>query len=197
MIIFSNIINYCLNTIPSQTKSLFIGLLLGSLYILAKSILVEKNSNNISNYISFIVCFLIGLTLIILEKLFQFSAKNTISTLYLVLSGFLMSAGIIIPGVSSTIILMLLGIYNTYLNAISIINVSILFPIILGVFIGSIIFMKIIKVLLDKFHSQTTFGMIGFSLGSVLILYPTYSLNIESLISVILLILGFIIVVKH
>ena len=53
--------------------------------------------------------------------------------------------------------------------------------------------MKIIQKLLNKYYSQTLFGIIGFSLGSVLILYPGYSLNFESLISIILLILGFII----
>ena len=96
-------------------------------------------------------------------------------------------------GVSSTIILMLLGVYNTYLSAISVANMSVLFPIMFGTGIGSIIFMKIIQKLLNKYHSQTLFGIIGFSLGSVLILYPGYSLDLESFISIILLVLGFII----
>ena len=104
-----------------------------------------------------------------------------------------MSIGIVVPGVSSTIILILLGVYNTYLNALSTIKISILIPMIIGVGIGSIVFMKIIQKLLNKFHSQTMFGIIGFSLGSVLILFPGYSFNLESLIGIILIILGFII----
>ena len=51
--------------------------------------------------------------------------------------------------------------------------------------------MKIIQKSLNKYHSQTIFGIIGFSLGSVFILYPTYSFNLESLISIIILVLGF------
>lgn len=96
-------------------------------------------------------------------------------------------------GVSSTIILMLLGVYSTYLSAISVVNMNVLFPMMIGAGIGSIIFMKIIQKLLNKYYSQTLFGIIGFSLGSVLILYPGYSLSLESFISIILLILGFII----
>lgn len=96
-------------------------------------------------------------------------------------------------GVSSTVILMILGVYNTYLSALSIVNMTVLLPIMIGAGIGSFIFMKIIQKLLNKYHSQTIFGIIGFSLGSVLILYPGYSLNLESFISIILLILGFII----
>lgn len=96
-------------------------------------------------------------------------------------------------GVSSTIILMLLGVYGTYLSAISALNINVLFPLVIGITIGSIIFMKIIQVLLNKYHSQTMFGIIGFSLGSVLILFPGYGFNLESLIGLILLFLGFII----
>ena len=59
------------------------------------------------------------------------------------------------------------------------------------VIIGSFIFMKIIQILLKKYHSQTMFGIIGFGLGSIFILYPNYSFNISSFISIILLVLGY------
>lgn len=88
---------------------------------------------------------------------------------------------------------MILGVYNTYLSALSIVNMTVLLPIMIGAGIGSFIFMKIIQKLLNKYHSQTIFGIIGFSLGSILILYPGYSLNLESFISIILLVLGFVI----
>ena len=67
---------------------------------------------------------------------------------------------------------MILGTYSTYLSAVSIINMSILFPMLIGIVIGSLIFMNLIKVLLDTFHYQTIMGIIGFSLGSIFILYP-------------------------
>ena len=88
---------------------------------------------------------------------------------------------------------MILGVYNTYLSALSIVNMTVLLPIMIGAGIGSFIFMKIIQKLLNKYHSQTIFGIIGFSLGSVLILYPGYSFNLESIISITLLFLGFVI----
>lgn len=64
---------------------------------------------------------------------------------------------------------------------------------VIGIGIGSIIFMKIIQNLLNKYHPQTMFGIIGFSLGSVLILFPGYGLNLENIIGLILLYFGFII----
>jgi len=174
IVLFSNIILYCFNLIPCQTKSLFIGLLLGSICILAKS----NNENYIStksNQISFIVCFLIGLGLIYLENFINIRCSYTTTEfngLFLILSGFFMSIGIVVPGVSSTIILMLLGVYSTYLNALSTLNINVLFLMAIGLITGSFIFMKLIQFFLNKYHSQTMFGIIGFSLGSVLILFP-------------------------
>ena len=112
IILFSKIILYCFNIIPCQTKSLFIGLLLGSIYLLVES--TNKDYiNNKSNKISFLICFLIGIGLIYLENFINIGTANTyneFNSLFLILSGFLMSAGIIVPGVSSTVILMLLGL---------------------------------------------------------------------------------------
>ena len=190
IILFSNLLLYCFNIIPCQTKSLFIGLLVGSIYVISVENINNYIKNNKSSYISFLICFLIGLGLIYLENIIECAPTN-FNVLFLILSGFLMSIGIIVPGVSSTIILMLLGIYNTYLSAISILDISILFPMIIGVGIGSVIFMKAIQKLLKTYHSQTMFGIIGFSLGSMLILFPSYSFNLESIIGLILLFLGF------
>lgn len=196
IILFSKIILYCFYIIPCQTKSLFIGLLLGSIYVLSKQNMYNCVKSNKSLSTSFFICFLIGLGLIYLENFMNIGATSTYNqfgSLFLILSGFLMSIGIVVPGVSSTIILMLLGVYNTYLNALSTIDISILIPMILGIGIGSILFMKITQILLNKFHSETMFGIIGFSLGSVFILLPSYQFNFQSLIGLILLYLGFLI----
>ena len=174
IILFSNIILYCFNIIPYQTKSLFIGLLLGSIYSLIQTTYFKDNHKKSDN-ICFFICFLIGLGLIYFENFINIKVNYTphkFNALFLILSGFFMSVGIVVPGVSSTIILMFLGIYNTYLTAISTINISILIPMIIGIGIGSIVFMKIIQKLLNKFHSQTMFSIIGFSLGSVFIIFP-------------------------
>ena len=196
IILFSKIILYCFELIPCQTKSLFIGLLLGSIYLLMKSnVKGKENKKSIfSNYSSLFICFLIGISLIFLENIINFSNEQIscdLNPLFLVFSGFFMSIGIIVPGVSSTVILMLLGVYSTYLNAISTINITILFPMAIGLTLGSFVFMKIIQYLLNRYHSQTMFGIIGFSLGSIFILFPSYSFSLESIIGLLLMYLGF------
>ena len=107
-------------------------------------------------------------------------------TIYYVLCGFLMSIGIVVPGVSSTVILMILGIYEIYLESISSLNLAILIPIGIGLIIGSLIWLKLIKFLLDKYNSQTFFAIIGFVFGSVLVMYPGFKVDLNGLSSILL-----------
>lgn len=107
-----------------------------------------------------------------------------------------MSIGIVVPGVSSSVILMILGIYNTYITSVASMNLPILLPLGIGIVIGSIIFLKVIQYLLNHFYTQTFYSIIGFVIGSTLILYPGFSFNLEGLISALLFIFSFIISLK-
>lgn len=107
-----------------------------------------------------------------------------------------MSAGIVIPGVSKTVILMMLGLYQVYLSAISSLNLSILLPIGIGLLIGGTLFLCLINFLFKFIKSYTYFGIIGFILGSIFVIYPGFSFDMHGLISIFLLIVCFIIGLK-
>lgn len=104
--------------------------------------------------------------------------------------------GIVVPGVSSTVILMTFGVYATYLEAISHIDFAVLLPMGIGILIGSILFLKLIQICLKKYFVQTFYSIIGFVLGSIFVLYPGYGLNFESFFSILLLLCGFLIGLK-
>lgn len=129
--------------------------------------------------------------MVYLENKIGLKSIENINNIYLIISGIVMSIGIVIPGVSSTIILMLLGIYPIYLNSVSTLYLPVLIPITIGVVIGSIIFMKIIKYLLDKFYTQTMYSIIGFTLGSVFILLPEINTILDLVVFVISIICGY------
>lgn len=190
ILIFSNSLTYLLSKFPIQTQSLFIGLILGTIPSLIKTV----NSKNTfkPNYLLYtIFCLLLGVLSVFLEKNLSFSTQTSLSFAYLFISGFIMSLGIIIPGVSSTIILMLLGVYDIYLVSLSSLYFPILIPMGLGLFIGCLLFMKLTKYLLDKFYPQTFYSIIGFTLGSTLVLYPSFTFNIYTIISILYILLGF------
>ena len=194
--IVSNILKYLFNTYPLQTNFCFIGLILGSLPLLAKKINSEHTFKPI--YLLFtIISLILGYLLVILENKLNFTGTlANISSGYLVLSGFLMSVGVVVPGVSNTLILMCLGVYPTYLNAISVLDLNILIPMGIGLVLGCIIFLLIMKILLKYFYMQTYYSIIGFTLGSVLLLYSPITFDLAGISAIILLILGFMIAGK-
>lgn len=187
---FGNFLNYFLTKFPMQTKSIFIGLIFGSIPSLLKE--VNKNSKFKLHYLLYtLIAFIIGIVSVFLENNISSNLEfQNFSYIHLILSGLFMSVGVIVPGVSSTVILMLMGVYSTYLSSISSIYLPTLIPIAIGLVFGSIIFMKLTNFFLKNFYSQTFYTIIGFSLGSILVLLPNVSFDISGLICIFCIALG-------
>lgn len=86
---------------------------------------------------------------------------------------------------------MCFGIYSIYLEAISNLNLAIIIPLGIGVLIGGFIFLHLIRFLLDKYYMQTFYSIIGFTLGSVLVLYVPISFDFLGMLSITLFLLCF------
>lgn len=175
------------------TSFCFIGLICGSIPLLFKR--ANQKSGFRLHYVIFLLAaFALGLLSIKLENILPSLIQIDLSTtsfFYLMLAGFLMSIGIVVPGVSSTVILMCLGVYSYYLNAIANMDFSILFPMGIGVLLGSLLFLKIIQFLLTRYYSQTFYAIIGFVLGSIFVLYPGINFQLEGILSILLFAVGF------
>ena len=190
VIIFSNIIRELLYIFPIQTKSIFIGLILGSIPELIKEINTKVQFKK--KYLNYsLIALLLGILTVILEnKISQTIIMTKYNFIYLMISGFFMSIGIVVPGVSSTIILMLLGVYSTYITALSGIDIKILIPLGIGLFIGSIIFMKIIEKLIKNHYGPTFYSIIGFSIGSTFVLFPDITNITGGIVTILCITLG-------
>ena len=192
VVLFGNILKYLFYAYPTQISFLFIGLVLGSVPALLKQ--AEERGKFKLRYILYLLAtFAIGVGMVVLERNMVVTSSTEFSYLYLVLAGIYMSVGVIIPGVSSTVILMLLGVYSAYLTSVAELYFPILIPIGLGLCIGSIVCMKLIKFLLDKFYMQTFYSIIGFTIGSVFVLYPGITFDMTGLISALCFLLGWLI----
>ncbi len=188
--LFGNLLNYIFYKFPLQTKSIFIGLILGSIPSLLKKIHSEVKIQY--KYLPFFfISLLIGIGGVFLEKNLHITYNlENISFLYLCICGFCMSVGVIVPGVSSTVILMLLGIYPIYLSSISSIYLPILIPLALGLIIGSLFFMKITRFLLSNYTLPTYYSIIGFSVGSIFILFPAITCTLDIIIFLACILIG-------
>lgn len=191
ILLFGNALKFVFYAYPLQTKFLFIGLILGSIPELIKTA-CSKHAFKIQYLIYLIFSFGLGLFLVWLENRLSSSISNTtaFSFIFLIFSGILMSAGVIIPGVSSTLILMLLGCYDSYLLSVSSLYMPFLVPLLIGLCIGCLLCMKLISFLLNKYYIQTFFCIIGFTLGSIFILYPGISSWSESVLGILSLLFG-------
>ncbi len=186
IVLFGNILKLLFNSFYIQTCFCIIGFLIGGIPCLLKK---HTKRINLTSIIILLFTLFLSLFLVALESTSN-NIENiniTLSYQHLFFAGFLMSAGIVIPGLSSTAILMLLGIYDIYLNAVSTLIIVILLPIAIGVIIGSIVFLKAIQISLKYFKQYTYYAIAGFVLGSVFILFPGFNFGLEGFISIILL----------
>lgn len=207
VILLGNLLEFFFSQYPMPTKYAFIGLILGSIPLLLHKIHTKKSFHK--HYVIYaFISFGIGLLMVLFENHIEDSAFFTTNTnptnlltttsmlplnliLFLIIAGFFMSIGIVVPGVSSTLILMCFGIYDMYLKAIGVFNLTFLIPLGIGVILGGFTFLKIIKYLLDHYYMQTFYSIIGFTLGSILVLYMPLTFDLIGLVSILLLITCF------
>lgn len=203
IVLLSKVIDYSLEKYPFPTFLFFIGLILGGVPTLYKKI--KKSKKSISN----ISVFLITFGIVILMAIFQgsnnvvdFSRAGVFIYPMLFIVGMIASVTMIIPGVSGSFVLMLLGFYKPIINTISNLtsfndittNLLILIPFGIGILVGIVLVAKLIEYLLKKFEIKTYYGILGFVCASVVtILKPLLGSPItifEGLIGVLLLFVG-------
>ena len=193
VILFSQILNYLLYKYTIQTKSIFIGLILGSIPSLIKQV-NKREKFKIKNLFVMILTFALGIIMVLIENNIKIVDLQSVKFIYLVLTGFFMSIGVVVPGVSSTVILMLMGVYTLYLQSVANIYFPVLIPMGIGLIFGGLIFMKVTKMLLDRFYVSSLYGIIGFSIGSTFVLLPEIMNIYDGIIFVISVICGIMIV---
>lgn len=203
-------IEYLFETFPLQTALLFIGLILGGLPMLFGRLKGKKLG--IANAGIFIIFFLLIIGLEFLNGSGGKEAVLTVSAVQVMKLfgiGVLASATMVIPGVSGSMILMLLGYYNPIIETITgfiksllafdingiLTACGILVPFGIGVVLGIFAIAKIIEILLQKQEGLTYSAILGLVMASpvvILMQNPLPDLGITVILTGILaLALGF------
>ena len=197
ILLFSKILHYLLNNYECPTKLVFVGLIVGGIPATYKTIKSKKGTK--LNYKITLLTLLISIGLFFFEKyLFDFSLegdliKGSIPLFGIIIAGFLYASGKIIPGISGTALLMLIGMYNYLINILADINhfqvsyLKVLIPFLISFIISALILFKMINYFLEKHYSKTYSAILGFILGSIIYVLPSFYVNIsELLLSIIL-----------
>ena len=146
--LFSNIIFYFYNNYNIITTIVFVGFIFGTIPSLIKE--STKKGFKKRYILLFIITFSIGILFLKCKTTNNFI--NDINILNLLLIGFIIGCSTIIPGISSTVLLSILGFYNIYLTSINTINLYYLIPIFIGIIISGFFLSKIINFLLNKYY---------------------------------------------
>jgi putative membrane protein len=92
---------------------------------------------------------------------------TNVSYPYVFLSGALAICAMILPGISGSFILLLLGMYKPVLDAIHDKNIGLLATLMLGAVVGLLSFSRLLKWLFDHYENLTLAVLTGFIIGSL------------------------------
>ena len=205
LLVFSNIVSFCLDKYPFATILFFIGIIVGGVPKLLKKV---NKSFNIPNLFIGIITFSIVIIMSLIGNVnneVSLESLNVIKLITLFISGMIASSSMLLPGISGSFVLMLIGYYKPIINAIKELtrfsnlfhNVVILSFMGLGIILGIVLAAKLINWLLKKYEVPTYYGIIGFVIASIICIFMnalTYSVGIiEIVVGVILLLIGIMI----
>ncbi|MDN5359617.1 MAG: putative rane protein [Thermotogaceae bacterium] len=166
----SRIMSWLLESYDVPVYLLLIGLIIGSIDVITKKIDFKVNSSRIT----FVTGILMIVLLVIATRFFRTStpAQGDVNLIILLTAGAIAAATMVLPGVSGSMLLLLLGLYKPVVDSVSALNIINVFFIAIGAIVGILFASRLIKYLLDKHSSSTYAFLLGLILASIVDLFP-------------------------
>ncbi len=158
----AHLVLYLLNNKPLYIWTFFLGLILASAYILFKGM----KHKNIFSYVFLVLGLVFALCI---SALPMYNLPN--SLVYVFFSGLIAISAMILPGISGSFLLLILGQYYTILNAVTSFNIPVLLSFIAGALIGIVSFARLLSYTLKKYYNSTVAFLTGIMLGSIKHIY--------------------------
>ncbi len=184
LVIFSRLIEWLIVSHSQLLFFFFSGLILGIIPFLLRTANFKKTFKFRHYGVLVLAASLVASTIYIRgDNMVSIFTNLTFgSYLFLFFSGWIASSAMILPGISGSLVFLLLGVYPTVINAISSFNISVILILGLGITIGLIITSKLIQFLFSQFSTLTYAVMIGLVLGSIIVIFPGLPITITSAI---------------
>lgn len=205
----SRVIDYSYKHYPIPTSLFFVGLVIGGIPMLYSKVKGKKEVKQASSYLIFLLTFALVIFMACSSLIFGEGLKVSLSNmgfvnyLLLFLVGVIAAATMVIPGVSGSLVLMLLGYYYPVIAVIKEFtslknigsNILILGVFGIGVLIGIVLISKLIEFLFNKYEAKTYFGVLGFIIASIIAIPISAMLNIKVSFDIIQILIGIIFLV--
>ncbi len=160
----AKLISWLLKHHPILVWSFFFGLVLSSILYIIKQ--VEKWNILmliVMLFFAFLAYWITSLPMMNIDK---------VSSLFIFFSGALAVCAMILPGISGSFILVLLGSYQTVLHALKSFDIKTILIFITGCVLGLISFANLLKYLFKHYKNITLAGLTGFIIGSLNKIWP-------------------------
>jgi putative membrane protein len=195
LVLFSKLLETAIKKYPFVMGFFFIGVIFGGIPVLYK-----KSTSGGKRNLKDIIFFVIGFVVVLLLSS-EPAATTTLATsqgimsiIFLFIAGIVLAVALILPGISGSFMLYVLGLYSVTLSAINTRNIPFLIPLGIGVVIGTLGTAKTIEKLMEKYPGKTYMLILGFVLGSLLPVFPGIPQGLSIISSVVALVLGFILI---
>lgn len=174
---FSRVMDWLLANAAQPTYFFFIGLILGIIPFLLKSVDYRRTFKPL-HY---------GLLLLAIGAMLLFGmlrADEAVEAIlaptgqqyvFLFFAGWLASTALILPGISGTFVLLLLGLYPTIISALKNLHLPVIAVVGAGIAIGIILTSKFIHLLLSRFTISTYAVVIGMVCGAAIVVFPGFA----------------------
>lgn len=176
------VLDYCFTNFYVQTQFFFMGVVLGSLPMIYKAGTEDGKFKPVH-----FIPFLAGLAVIIAVTIISMNIEpqpgssymNAGKFIYYVVALIISAAAMIMPGLSGSLVLLILGGYHDLMQAIRDFNFAILLPAGIGIILGVVICSKAITFCLKKWKNGTYAVILGLITGSFYAIWPRESFEYE------------------
>tara|TARA_B100001057_G_scaffold1702_1_gene1589 strand:- start:2950 stop:3810 length:861 start_codon:yes stop_codon:yes gene_type:complete len=192
LVSFVKLFSILIQKYPLFIWSFFLGLILATLFVINRHI---KKWDIVNFILIFIFAFLT-----ILLSIINPTVGDNINLFYILVCGIIASSAMILPGISGSLILVILGVYTLIINALNNLEYNIILVFLIGCLIGIINFSKIIKWLFHNYRDYTFSIMLGLVIGSIYTVWPwreSFTDDVTNqyiFLSVIITIIGFTVI---
>ncbi len=189
--LFARVIDYLLLHYPGQLNLFFVGLILGTIPFLYHRAAGKKLNPLL--LLPLVIGFIVPVLLLLTGEQTSppITSLDAQAALKIFIAGFVSAAPGIVPGISGSTVLVLIGMYSTLITAMRDFNTAIIAVLVLGALVGLTTFARLIHFLLERYYHATYLAIIGLILGSALNIWPGLSSGYLALIDIFLLLAGF------
>ena len=160
----ARLLEYLFANYPVYVWAFFFGLVLASVWFVGKTV---KKWNIIA-----VIFFIVGAAVAISMALMKPASENS-GFVYLLICGAVAACSMILPGLSGSFVLVLMGNYElVMIHSINELDLKVLLPVVLGAGLGLLAFSYVLSWIFKKFRNQTIALLSGFMFGSLLIIWP-------------------------